>query len=121
MKKIILILATTLLAFGMNAQLNHNATVFKSLCETDAECSYKKVRTYAVNEWGNDHSMVVYCINKQCDALADVVYIMNLKNYDNEILLNAMAEWESVINGITCWDWQMVLYTYNKQIRNKDY
>ena len=109
------------ITFGMNAQLNENATSFKSLCETDTDCSYKKIRTFAVNEWNTDHEMVVYCINKQCNALDKLADIINSKNYDQEIVLSAMEEWESVINGITCYDWSMVVYTYNKQIKNKDY
>ena len=50
--------------------LNPNATYIKKNHPTGYE---KTIKMHALEKWGDDYSMVVYMINKQSDALVNLV------------------------------------------------
>lgn len=78
-----------ILSFSINAQgLNANASYIKNNYSSDYEATLKK---YALNEWGNDFSMVVYEINKQADALLKL--IEEFKSENTNIAFGAIQEW----------------------------
>ena len=116
MKKLTLItmglLFTSLLFAG---GLNANASELKENF-TDI---YEAVKTRAVGEWGDDHRMVVYEINKQSDAIIEAALL--LKEYP-EITVSALYKWAdgdiSRTEDIYTFsvDWRMVVYTAKKQI-----
>src|SRR5690625_1393466 len=81
---------------------------------------YDPIRSHAVEEWGSDHSMVVYTINKQVDA-----YLKWWRYYDSQdpdtderlIMLKAMVDWKQCTKDEFCYDWPMVVYEFEKQIK----
>ncbi|MEX0681655.1 MAG: hypothetical protein WD097_09765 [Balneolales bacterium] len=109
--------------------LNSNATHIR---ETYPDEYQKTIRAFAVKEWENDHTMVVYTINQQSDALISL--IRSFKSEHTNILFRAIQEWShsgykatniekfrelSIINleqmiGIYA-DWTMVKYVYDQQ------
>jgi len=115
MKKVLLVLAVVLSTLTMNAQLSKTATFVKKELPT----RYQEIRSMSINEWGSDHEMVVYTINKQSEALIVIMTeIMKSPSYDKDVFVRALNEWGTK-EGYT--DWTMVLYTYNNQIKNKNY
>lgn len=120
--------------FTINAQgLNANASYIKDNYSSDYEATLKK---YALNEWGNDFSMVVYEINKQADALFQL--IDEFKSENTNVAFGAIQKWsrEGYLNSnislfkkmdtfglkellkLHC-DWSMVKYEYDKQVEAK--
>jgi len=115
--------------------------------ELESQASYIKdnypddyqttIRKHALEEWGNDFSMVVYEINKQSEALFELVNAFESDN--TNIAFRAIQEWSidgylssniekfkkiktfSVENLIKlhC-DWSMVKYEYDKQVKAKN-
>ena len=70
MKKIVVILTVLLSVFFAKAEgLNTNASYIKNNYALDYEQTLKK---YAVVEWKEDYSMIVYEINKQADAIVEL-------------------------------------------------
>ena len=127
MKKLILI---TLLALStsLSAQINFSATAIKS--ETPE--LYADIRSSAIQEWSNDHSMVLYEINKQADAFREL-RVLHLHAPSNWRILNyALEEWGTdkshnrTVMSKDGWkmehcraDWSMVKYEYEKQVKAK--
>lgn len=105
------------LTFSMNAQLSDYSKELKS----SSPETYKPIKDYAVREWGSDHKMIVYTINKQTKARNEVITLVKAESFDKEAMLNCMMEWSEDINGETFYNWSMTLYTYKKQMKNKDY
>ena len=114
------------------SKLNSNAKYLKLTYKLDYNAT---IRAGAVKEWANNHSMVVYEINKQSDAL---MYMARAKvNNHSEIFMAALKEWswdgdykyniraiEKAEKGGS-WsklfiklraNWSMVKYGYNKQL-----
>jgi len=134
MRKIILVLALLCSYFFVNAQLNGNASYIKEKFPTEYEKTLKK---YALKEWNDDYSMVVYEINNQADALVQLVN--NFESDNTQIVFNAIQEWSrdgyknynieefkkfetfSVENllKLHC-DWSMVKYEYDNQVKAKN-
>ena len=134
MKKLTFVL--TLLCFTVlsHAQLNENAQYIKDTYSTGYENTLKK---YALQEWSDDYSMVVYEINKQANALFDIVESFESEN--TMVLLSAIKKWsiegfESLNEAefyefptlsieyllkLHC-DWSMVKHEYDKQVKAKD-
>jgi hypothetical protein len=134
MKFILSILLLLCIKTTTEAQtLGKNALYIKTEYNSLYESNIKK---YALLKWEDDFSMVVYEINKQSDALTDLVEEFESKN--TNILYKAVIKWshdtksEGNIkkwNAITkcdlasllkfeC-DWSMVLYEYQKQVKAK--
>ncbi len=135
MKKTILILTVLLASVIVNAQgLKSNASYIKKNYSEDYEATLKK---HALEEWIDDFSMVVYEINKQADALVEL--IDEFKSDNTNIVFKAIQEWSidgyksSNITKFTeidtfglkqliklhC-DWSMVKYEYDKQVKAKN-
>lgn len=134
-----LILAIAMLMFGKAFaipadELSKNAKYIKANFADDYERTIKK---NALNKWGDDFSMVIYMINKQSDALVELVETFRSDN--TKIFFNAMFKWTidgweennkkqaeelkdmSLANMMkfNC-DWSMVLYEYKKQVKAKN-
>ena len=135
MKKLILAFALVLLNSAIYAQeLNSNASYIKKNYPSEYEQTLKK---YALIEWKDDFTMVVYDINKQSDAL--MALIAEFKSDNTKIAIKAIQEWSregflskniTVLNEITTFglkdllklhcDWSMVKYEYDKQLKAKN-
>lgn len=125
MKKISLVLFMLFTVISIYANnLNSAATELKN----NNHNVYEMIKFRAVSEWGNNHSMVIYTINKQCDA----VYACDRLFYTyEEIVMNAIAKWcDGGIPGLQAFfndreqvniyeapvNWAMVEYTAKNQI-----
>ena len=132
MKKIVLVILFAIMAMYLQAEgLNKNATALKEI----SLIGYELIKAGAVDKWVDDHSMILYEINNQCDSAVEIIQIM-LDGGDFTIFAEAVAYWSTIgmdivnvgiiidwINGgdITnifnmAVDWQMVLYEYRKQL-----
>lgn len=127
---IFLLISFNLFAGG----LNNYAEFIK---QKDITAYEKTIKKHAVEKWGDDHQMVVYTINQQCEAFMVLVQKNDIgDNY--EIFIKALMKW--AIDGyydynyeyiqkpkkdglplleLHC-DWQMVLYTYENQLSAKN-
>lgn len=133
MKKLIFILGLIFIVIIGNAQLNKNAQYIKN----NYINGYDIIKKYAVLEWESDHTMIVYEINNQSDAIYDILNLFESEN--TNILFQSVIEWsysgykdsnidtfksfniisyENVLK-LYC-DWTMVLYEYNNQVEAKD-
>ena len=94
MKKTVITVLMLLVASVLFAQLGPSATVIKE----DLPDSYAIISSYAVNEYGNDHEMVLWEINRQCEAMINVIEKGIQLDHTNSaiyttIFVNAIAEW----------------------------
>jgi hypothetical protein len=130
--KYLLITFVTLLFLNNNTyaqELEQNAIHIKQDFNIGYENTIKK---YALIKWKDDFSMVVYEINKQSDALTNIVEKFKSKN--TTILYNSIIKWSQPIKAEynhKTWkelssidleqmlkfhvDWSMVEYEYDKQ------
>lgn len=135
MKKLIIILSVLFCAFIAEAEgLNSNAGYIKKNYSSDYELTLKK---YALAEWKEDYSMVVYEINKQADALVKLTE--EFKSENTNIAFKAIQEWSiegykskniSHFNKMKSFglkdllklhcDWSMVKYEFDKQVKSKN-
>lgn len=115
MKNIFLTVTLVLISFVANAQLNANGNTVKAKMPEQ----YNQIKLLASQDWEGDHKMMVYVINDQCDALMELSGIINGKEYDEKIMLNAFTEWTESINGESCIDYKMALYVYKQQFNSK--
>ena len=89
MKTTFIILIVLLTATFANAEgLNSNASYIKKNYPTEYEQTLKR---YALAEWKDDFSMVVYEINKQADALVKLVD--EFKSDNTNVAFKAIQEW----------------------------
>lgn len=130
-----IIFALVIIPFLIKAQgLNSNGSYIKINYPDEYETTIKK---QALKEWGDDYSMVVYEINKQADALFQL--IDNFQSENTNIVFKAIQEWSiEGYNGhniklfkemktfglkelikLRC-DWSMVKYEYDKQVEAKN-
>jgi len=135
MKKAIIILTILLTTTVAKAEgLNSNSSYIKSNYSKEYEQTLKK---YALAEWKDDYSMVIYEINKQSDALVNL--IDEFESDNTNVAFRAMQEWsrggyrnqniklfkEMKTFGLNdllkmhC-DWSMVKYEYDKQAKAKN-
>lgn len=94
--------------------------------------SYEVIKSHASEKWGNDFSMVLYEINKQCKACYDFFELTAQDNADINIAYEAINKWaydgyeienskliEQERTSELHVDWAMVLYEYEKQMKAK--
>lgn len=115
-------------------ELDSSAKYIKENFEADYKFS---IRKHALSKWGEDFNMVVFEINKQSEALINLVSEFESKN--TSIAYNAIIKWSieghesendlifkaiekfSIKNllKLNC-DWSMVKYEYDKQVKAKN-
>lgn len=91
--------------------LNKEAEIIKN----SSPNIYKEILTFAKSKWQDNHEMIVYTINKQAGALAEIANIMETPNFDKNILSKEIIKWKK--DGLT--DYEMALYSYKKQFKAK--
>ncbi len=134
MKKLTLLVLFIILATSMlfGEGLGTNARYIKDFYPE----GYEIIKTIAVDEWGNDHSMVLFRINNLSDSLTEIIQLLSEKDGDLGIFTRAVANWStrgtavkndkiiaswthqgefSSIYGIDA-DWSMVLFEYEMQV-----
>jgi len=135
MNRFMSLLILSFIACSISAQsLEANASYIKKNYSSDYEITIKK---HALEEWGEDFSMVVYEINKQADALVELTDEFESDN--TNIAFRAVQEWSIEgykthnieqfkkfevfgLEGLLkmhC-DWSMVKYEYDKQVKAKN-
>jgi len=105
----ILLIAITAPSFG---QLNKNALIIK---ENNPEM-YSQIKQFAAKDWKGDHSMMIYTINKQSDAMFKWVKLTERADYDKELMIDAVMQWK---DG-DLWNYSMIIYSYEKQLKAKN-
>lgn len=133
-KTTLVLIIVLLAAIDLSAQsLERNANYIKDNYSEDYR---QTIRKHAVDEWGTDHRMVVYEINKQSDSLVELIDAFKPEN--TNLAFQAIQKWS--IDGykssnvkkfkeiktfglaqllkLHC-DWRMVLYEYDKQASAK--
>ncbi|MDP2386996.1 MAG: hypothetical protein Q8M29_11530 [Bacteroidota bacterium] len=130
MKKLVLLLLF-LPIISFSQELGENAKNIKDNYNSLYESTIKK---YALKKWDDDFHMVVYEINKQTDALFNVVD--NFQTKYSSILYKSLIKWsfdERAEYNKKVWDaiktidvpallkceadWSMVKYEYDKQVK----
>ena len=134
MRKLILVVLFMILTMSMlfGEGLSKNARYIKEFYPN----GYEKIKAIAVNEWGSDHSMVLFRINNLSDSLTEVIQLLSKKDGDLGIFTRAVANWStrgtvakndkiiaswthqgefSSIYGIDA-DWSMILFEYEMQV-----
>ena len=126
---VLLILVATI----AQGQLKGNAMYIKKAFPAAYE---SKLKRYAVEEWGGNHRMVVYEINRQADALTELC--RQFKTDNTKEFIAAIKEWglsgfenhnlqelqsieevsRKALLRFHC-DWKMVLYEYERQTKAK--
>ena len=127
MKKLLLfLLIAPILGYG---QLNSNAKLIKENMPT----LYETIKKYSESKWDNDYEMIVYTINNQADAFAEISRLMSADDFDQNIWYSSVVKWaenpskvkEEFSNGnsdiifTSIIQWDMVLYNYENQIKAK--
>ncbi len=122
---IIILLTISANVFG---QLNKQSKAIK----TKAPETYEFIKASAIEEWEDNHEMIVYHINEQADALFEYIKIAKDEaNYDKDVMFKALVEWKDDDYDILSEmkkgtptvklhvDWKMVIYTYKNQLEAK--
>ena len=60
---------------------------------------YNAIKYAAMQEWGTDHGMVLYTINKQCNSCMDVLELALDELGDFSIFIDAVSYWS--VEGMT--------------------
>ena len=115
MKKVIVILVLVLSSLTTFSQLNPSAVAIKDAIPV----TYNEIKLFVEQSWKDDHKMMVYGINKQATAYFKMSDILGSPAYDRDIMIAALVKWKSKIGEVTVYDYPMVIYTYNKQIKAK--
>jgi|GEM_PF-3310490 len=128
MKKILFVSLLILIGFSLfGTELSPTASRMReSLPEI-----YAAIRARAINEWGDNHQMIVFVINMQAEAF---IKVMDYFGPEADIVINALAEWTEGgmkhLNSLdleadpeALWkqntDWAMVLFQTELQIEAK--
>lgn len=99
-------------------ELNANAKDVKSTLPG----IYQMIKTSASEKWDTEYTMIIYTINKQCDAIKELKRLMNDPGYDENIMLDALIKWSEFDedNEIISSDNVMIVYEYKKQLKAKN-
>lgn len=129
---LLLFLLILIVPIAANAQeLDNNAINIKKNYNSEYESTIKK---YALTKWKDDYQMVVYEINRQSDAITNILEKFKSKN--TSILYKAIIKWSQPnkseanhnnwknLNTIDIGsmlkfhvDWTMVEYEYDNQVK----
>jgi hypothetical protein len=112
--------------------LNDNSEFIKRV----SPGGYELIKVFAVTEWGEDHSMVLYEINNQSNNSEKLIDLF-LETADIQLFADAIEEWSygdylTNLEIFIAWvkgekpygyiynmtvDWAMVWYEYDRQIK----
>ena len=135
--KFLIFLILTLLSTSIDVysqELEFNASSIKKQYPIEYE---QIIKTNALKEWKDDFPMVVFEINRQCNALVEL--INDFKSENTNIAFKSIQEWSNKgfldknINvfqsiktfglmeliKINC-DWTMVKFEYDRQVKAKN-
>ncbi|WP_345029294.1 hypothetical protein [Ravibacter arvi] len=135
MKLILFLIAIVFSSNLSNGQgLNSEAIYIKDNFPEEYENTLKR---YALFEWKDDFSMVVYEINRQAESIVELVDSFDSDN--TNIVYNAIQEWSrsgylskniKIFSEMTDFsvkylikmhcDWSMVKYEYDRQVEAKN-
>ena len=130
MKNFTLILFISLFVTNtLSAQLNERALQMKNSKEEFMRDYYSGIRTYAIDKWDGDNSMIVYTINKQATSFFEIFMSGKYKEIDPNFKVKTINKWHVKKFGKLDFkklpkaviDWSMVEYEYKKQKKNSDY
>ncbi len=133
--KLIIYLLFFIPFLGNTQELNSEAKYIKEKYTYEYENNFKK---FALTEWKDDYSMVVYEINRQASSFTQI--LQSLKSENLEIFYNSIKEWSregykdfnikkmttefKTIDFKNCIqlkvDWSMVKYEYDRQVKAKN-
>ena len=127
MKKL-LILLFFVLCSDLNSQ---SLSDYASALKEKQPKIYNTIRTMAVEEWGDNHQMILFQINEQVKAMIDVTQKPDL---DMQILFKAMKNWSDNPQKITelvleekvnelfqqRMNWMMIKFEYEEQLKAKN-
>jgi len=109
-KKVIAMFLMGLMVIGLWAEgLNSNALFIKR----NDQRLYSKIKAIAIDDWGDDHGMILYVINNQANSY---FVVSDLERDYPKIFISAATDWNRNINGRTCYDWGMIEYVMKNQI-----
>ncbi len=117
MKKLLFLLIFCAPSIALAQELNDSAKLLKK----QKSQTYNAIKDFAVSEWNEDHSMIVYEINKQSESFFKVFRMIE---GNEEIFSRAIAEWgedvtqENLLKNPKI-NWSMVSYEMEKQIKAK--
>jgi len=110
---IMLIIGMVTTIFG---QLSTNAKILK---EGEPQL-YQNIKVLVEKKWKGDHEMMVYTINSQVEAVLKWAKLINAPNYDKDLMLRVATNWSEKINGEIIFDYEMIVYEYNNQMKAKN-
>ena len=115
MKKLTIITVLIMFSMTLFSQLNDNARNLKE----NVPNFYVPIKTFAVDKWGNDNSMIVFTINRQSDAWFELKTLIDkVSNEQVEIFL---LRWSKNIDNYYCTDWTMIVFEIKRHLKNSDY
>jgi len=115
MKKIILTVAILMGTMVAMSQLNTNAQYMKE--KESLSDYYEGIKCAAVEQWGNDNSMIIYTINQEVNAFFEMLGLK--EKVSGDFFSDAYYKWRNEDCGFT--SWSMVLYEIKEQIKNSEY
>ncbi len=102
--------------FGCSISFSQGLSQEAEIIKNSSPIIYKEILTFAKSKWQDNHEMIVYTINKQVRAMAEIGNIMESPNFDENILSKELIKWKK--DDLT--DYEMVLFSYKKQIKAKN-
>ena len=109
---ILVLMAACITLDAQSDVLNINALALKN---SEDSKHYDNIKLLCENEWKGDHNMMIYTINKQADAVFEIIGYMKSPKFDEMIFATAFHEWTK--KDLT--DWTMVVYVYKNQLKAK--
>ena len=99
----------------MAQELNSDSEILKEIAPEE----YKNIKLFSEDKHGDDFEMVIFSINKQSTAYINGLDLMESADYDDALYLKAMVKYAVLIDEQACYDWEMVNFSYKKQIKAK--
>lgn len=126
MKNLLLLIFFACSLFSYSQELS---VVAKELQKSQSQF-YNTIKTRAIKEWKDDHSMVLYEINKQSDAFHNIGMLLKENKNSKEVMdifKKSVYEWSNIKEGEvtnplfnSTVDWSMVYYEMDKQMKSKN-
>ena len=107
MKTILFLFLFVALTFSQ--ELNESSNLIKKKLPD----IYSQILASAKTDWGSDHRMIIYEVNRQCGALVDLSDLTKKHPVGTEeytIIIQAASQWPN--------DYAMMLYEAKKQLKS---